>query len=96
MSVALMGNALWLADTQDVFYTVAGGTRPAPYTVNANIVGLCRSQTMVVVFALRNPRRRAQRQATEMSGADLAVFVAPAPTRALLVAARQVPPRPGL
>lgn len=35
MSVAFMGNALWLADTHDAFYTVTGGTRPAPYAVNA-------------------------------------------------------------
>ncbi len=42
MSVAFMGNALWLADTHDAFYTVTGGTRPAPYAVNAkydNFVG---------------------------------------------------------
>ena len=38
---------------------------------------------MVAVFALRKPRRRAQRQATELWGADLNGSVAPAPTRAL-------------
>ncbi len=35
LSVAFMGNAFWLADTHDAFYTVGGGPRPAPYAVNA-------------------------------------------------------------
>jgi len=42
MSVAFMGNALWLANNHDNFYTVTGGTRPAPYAANAtynNFVG---------------------------------------------------------
>ena len=42
MSVAFMGNAFWLADTHDNFYTVTGGTRPAPYAINpknSNFVG---------------------------------------------------------
>ena len=34
-SIAFMGNALWLADSHDNFYTVTGGTRPAPYAINA-------------------------------------------------------------
>jgi hypothetical protein len=42
LSVALMGNALWLSDTHDNFYAVTGGARPAPYAANAsrdNFVG---------------------------------------------------------
>ena len=34
LSVALMGNAFWLANTHDQFYAVTGAARPAPYGIH--------------------------------------------------------------